>query len=126
MEPQINIEFPFRDDTKGKFLSMNDQAKQAIKSDLLHLLLTNRGERLYMPDFGANLKKYLFEPNDNITGSAIKGEIQSAVSKFIPNLTITELTFERVANSEHMAKVRVDYAVSNNVFSSSDFIELTI
>ena len=87
----INIEFPFRDDNKGKFLSMNQEGKSAIKSDLIHLLLTNRGERLYQPDFGANLKRYLFEPNDDITSESIRKEIEEAVRRFIPNLKITEL-----------------------------------
>ena len=67
----INIQFPFQDDPDGKFLKMNDDVKQAIKADLLHLLLTNKGERLYMPDFGANLRKYLFEQNDDISHQAI-------------------------------------------------------
>ena len=127
MEQSINIEFPFKDDNnRGNFISMNKDPKTAIKSDLLHLLLTNRGERLYMPDFGANLKKYLFEQNDQFTMTAIKSEIQSVVSKFIPNLIISELLVERVDNSEHMVKVRIDYVVSNNTLNSSDFIELTI
>jgi phage baseplate assembly protein W len=125
-EQFINIEFPFRDDSKGKFLSLNQSGKSAIKSDLIHLLLTNRGERLYQPDFGANLKQYLFEPNDDITAEAIKLEIQESVKRFIPNLKITELLIERINNQEHVAKVRIDYLVTDDVFSATDFIELTI
>ena len=54
----INIAFPFEDDTKKNyFLKLNDQGKQAIKSDLIHLLLTTPGDRLYLPDFGCNLKQ---------------------------------------------------------------------
>ena len=53
----INIQFPFQDDPEGKFVKMNTDAKQAIKSDLVHLLLTNKGERLYLPSFGANLRR---------------------------------------------------------------------
>ena len=60
-EKFINIEFPFQDDNKGKFLSMNNVSEKGIKSDLIHLLLTNKGERLYLPDFGANLRQYLFQ-----------------------------------------------------------------
>ena len=41
---------------------MNQTDKDAIRADLLHLLLTNKGERLYLPDFGSDLKKYIFEP----------------------------------------------------------------
>ena len=63
----INIDFPFSDSPKGYYFKLNDNDRDAIKSDLLHLLLTNKGERLYMPDFGSDLRKYIFEPNDSIT-----------------------------------------------------------
>ena len=76
----INIQFPFQDDPDGKFLKLNTGAKQAIKSDLVHLLLTNKGERLYLPNFGANLRQYLFEPNDDTVANSIKNEINQGVA----------------------------------------------
>jgi phage baseplate assembly protein W len=121
-ETFINIQFPFSDDTKGKFLEMNKTTKKAIKADLMHLLMTNRGERLYLPDFGTNLRKYIFEQNDFETHTGIKSEIQSSIDKYIPNLKITELKVERSDSNEHLAVVRVDYNVSDDAFSSSDFV----
>jgi len=125
-EKFINIEFPFSDDTKGKFISMNKEPKKAIKSNLIHLLLTNRGERLYMPSFGANLKRYLFEPNDELTTESILNEIQGSVNKFMPNLKLTNLSIDRSVDGVHLAKVRIDYSVTDDVFESSDFILLEI
>ena len=56
----INIAFPFQDDNvKNYFLKMNNDGKQAIKSDLIHLLLTTPGDRLYLPEFGADLRRYI-------------------------------------------------------------------
>ena len=122
----INIQFPFQDDPDGKFLKMNSEAKKAIKADLMHLLLTNKGERLYLPDFGANLRQYLFNQNEEISYNAIKNEINEAVKKFIPNLTITELTTETLDENIHGVTVKIDYIVSNGSFQSSDFITLTL
>jgi len=122
----INIQFPFQDDPDGKFLKMNTEAKKAIKADLMHLLLTNKGERLYLPDFGANLRQYLFNQNEEISYNAIKNEINEAVKKFIPNLTITELTTETLDENIHGVTVKIDYIVSNGSFQSSDFITLTL
>jgi len=122
----INIRFPFQDDPEGKFLKLNSDSKQAIKSDLVHLLLTNKGERLYLPDFGANLRRYLFEPNDTTSTNGIKNEISEAVRKFIPNLTITELTTSPVEDNEHAVTVRIDYVVTTGAFQSSDFVTLEL
>lgn len=122
----INIQFPFSDDPDGKFLKMNDEPKRSIKADLVHLLLTNKGERLYMPDFGANLRRYLFDPNDSTTTVGIKNEISEAVRKFIPNLNITELTVSPVEDNEHAVIVRIDYVVTTGAFQSVDFVTLKI
>lgn len=122
----INIQFPFQDDPDGKFLKMNQDAKRAIKADLVHLLLTNKGERLYLPDFGANLKQYLFEPNDDIAANAIRNEINSAIKTFIPNLNVTQLTVTKSENNEHAVVVRIDYLVTVSALQSADFVELEI
>jgi hypothetical protein len=122
----INIQFPFSDDPEGKFLKMNTEAKQAIKSDLVHLLLTNKGERLYLPDFGANLRQYLFEPNDEASANAVKNEINEAVKKFIPNLNVTELTVTKSEDNIHAVVVRIDYIVTISALQSADFVLLEL
>lgn len=57
----INIDFPFKNSPKGFFLNLNDNDQRAIKADLMHLLLTRKGQRLYNPNFGTDLLRYIFE-----------------------------------------------------------------
>ena len=45
---------------------------QEIKADLIHLLLTRKGTRYYLPDFGTRLYEFLFEPFDGLTFDAIE------------------------------------------------------
>lgn len=122
----INIQFPFSDDPEGKFLEMTTEPKKAIKADLVHLLLTNKGERLYMPDFGANLRQYVFEQNDEPSHIAIKNEIVDAVKKFIPNLTITELSSSLDEENIHTVIIRIDYIVTTGAFQETDFVSLKL
>jgi phage baseplate assembly protein W len=122
----INIRFPFFDSEKGFFIDMNKQNKRAIKSDLMHLLLTNKGERLYSPEFGTDLKKYLFEPNIVSVQADIKDEIQKAIDKFIPNLQIDKLLVEPIDGEDHSVIVRLEYTVTNNAFTASDFITIEL
>jgi hypothetical protein len=51
----ININYPFKDSPKGFFLDLTETDNKAIKADLLHLLLTRKGQRLYNPEFGTRL-----------------------------------------------------------------------
>ena len=125
-ETFINIQFPFADSQKGYFLEMTKENKKAIKSNLMHLLLTNKGERLYMPDFGTNLKKYLFEPNIETVSSDIRSEIQTSINKYIPNLKIDTLTVTPSDDNEHSVFVKLEYTVTNDTFQQSDFVIIQI
>ncbi len=129
-EKFINIEFPFQDDNKGKFLAMNSVSERAIKSDLIHLLLTNKGERLYLPDYGANLRQYLFEPNDSVVQTKIKEEIQAAVTKYIPNLQVDEISLKSgeqgQTRNEHHVLVTIDYTVTEGAFKRSDSVQIEL
>lgn len=122
----INISFPFEEDKKGKFLKMEKESKRAIKADLLHLLLTQKRQRLYLPNFGVNLRQYLFEQNDGIVHASIQREIESAIQEFIPNLTILEITVNKSDRNEHAALVRLDYKVTSAAFAGTDFVEIEI
>ena len=90
-EKFININYPFKDSGKGFFLDLNSDTNAAIKADLMHLLLTRKGQRLYNPDFGTDLLRFIFEPEDGLTLNNIKDEIRTVVKRYLPNLTINEI-----------------------------------
>jgi phage baseplate assembly protein W len=122
----ININFPFRDSDKGFFLDLNRDDSNAIRADLMHLILTKKGERFYNPDFGTNLLKYLYEPNDTITHSTMKTDIKETVRKFIPNLKIDNVIVEPSEDNEYKATVRIEYTITDEVFTESDFIIINL
>jgi phage baseplate assembly protein W len=122
----INIDFPFQDSKEGFFLQLNNVDNKAIRADLMHLILTKKGERFYNPEFGTNLLKYIFEPNDFLTLSDIKLDIQTTVKKYIPNLNVDNITVEPDDNNEYHAIVRLDYTITDDVFKESDFIIINL
>tara|TARA_R110000824_G_C15011608_1_gene657398 strand:+ start:90 stop:473 length:384 start_codon:yes stop_codon:yes gene_type:complete len=120
----INIDFPFRDSSNGFYFKLNDTDRDAIRSDLLHLLLTNKGERLYLPDFGSDLRKYIFEPNDQITHDKIKDNLNETIKRYIPNLLINEISF-KTDDIQELIIVVLKYTVVEGTFSTNDTIEIT-
>ena len=122
----ININYPFRDSHKGFFLDLNSDENAAIKADLMHLILTRKGQRLYNPDFGTDLLKYIFEPQDGLTLGGIKEEINTVVKKYLPNLQINNVLVEQSTESDYAAVVRIDYTITNNVFNVTDFVIINI
>jgi phage baseplate assembly protein W len=118
----ININYPFKDSKKGFFLDLTENDSQAIKADLLHLILTRRGQRLYNPDFGTDLMRFIFEPNDALTEEGIKDEIRTVVKKFLPNLKLNEIIIAASQESEYAAVVTISYTITDDVFSTSDIV----
>lgn len=150
MAVTYGIDFPFRDSLQGDYLKMTLTPEREVRGNLIHLLLTKRGSRYFLPDFGTRLYQYIFDQNDMVTFNLIEEEIRDSVKKYIPNLDITKLdvmsaeddpdqtrTFnqdedERLfrvsdnTNKPYTAVVKIEYTVNNGAFSSSDFIILNI
>ena len=126
-----NIQFPLNDDnTTNTYFLMTKVTKDAFSSDLLLLLLTQKGQRYMEPDFGTNLLKYIFEPNDNLTATEVEKEIKRTISLYIPALTINSIEFnwnldsEGKPISETQLNVVIKFTYSEDAFSESGELEL--
>lgn len=150
MAVTYGINFPFNDSRKGDYLRLTESPETEVRSNLLHLLLTRKGSRYYLPDFGTRLYEYIFEQNDAVSFNLIEDEIREGVKKYIPNLDINSIKITpaeedpdltrsfseeedarlfRVSDAStrpYTAKVKIDYTVNNGVFSTSDFIIINI
>jgi len=84
----IGVSLPF----SGKAVfNSTYQSKDAIKANLINLLLTGTGERYLNPTLGAGLRGYLFE---NITESSlrrVKSEVISIVELYFPRILLREV-----------------------------------
>ncbi len=105
----VGISLPFNGPS-GPF-NKTYSTKDQIKSNLVNLLLTNKGERMYNPEFGADLKRVLFEGiTDDIT-EIISNLIRSNVSIFIPEVTIVNVDVVKKEDTNTIS-VTVQYRIN--------------
>lgn len=71
----------------------NYQTRDQIKANLLNYLLTNRGERVFNPEFGANLRSLLYENMVDSTLEDLKDRIQEDITQYFPQVKVLELKF---------------------------------
>jgi phage baseplate assembly protein W len=83
------ISFPFTLDPFGKTASTTDQRK-IYQDRVLTLLSTAVGERPMRPTYGTNIATAMFENQGNLE-KAINDAIRSAISKWIPELTVNNI-----------------------------------
>ena len=82
----------------------------AVKQAILNLLLTQKGERIYDPEYGSDLKSHLFEPLDFGTAGSIKDNISKTIDTYEPRVSIETLLVEPNLESNGF-DVRLDFQV---------------
>ena len=75
------------------------QTRDQIKANLVNYLLTNRGERVFNPNFGANLRNLLFENISDTTTKELEGRIQSDINTFFPEVQVKQVIFDNIPDS---------------------------
>ncbi len=73
---------------------------ELIKNNLKQLILTERGERVMLPRFGMNLRRWLFEPLDQQTFEGIRQEILYSIEKYAGRVKVVRLG---VFNNENVS-----------------------
>ena len=115
---QVGISLPM--DSSNVFpttLSLKDQ----IKSNLLNFILTNKGERLYRPNFGTDIRKKLFEPN--IDFEVFKQVLFNDIGKeFIDDIDLEDIVVESDIKTT-VIKIAIVYRLKSE--HESDLIQLT-
>jgi len=140
----FNVNFPIKESDKGYFVDLTTNSRDGLLADIKHLLLTTKGTRYFRPSFGANLRKFLFDPNDEITFTDIKMEINSLLTNYFPNVVIKSIEIDKTSdvsplfnqnlkgqqtstkppNKENTAKIRITLEIKEGAFTSTEIIEL--
>ena len=109
----IGIILPIRRGKVGYFDSSTDTVTQ-IKSNLINLVMTRKGERPFQPDFGTNLHELVFEQMDDEYNSRVESTIRIAVTKWMPFLRIDKLEIDR-DEDRNRTVVRITFSLRSNV-----------
>ena len=107
---KYNIKYPFSsDNTDNVFMDVNGTVIDGLKSQVLHVIFTAKGQKLRDPDFGTNLISYLFSQNDMGSMSDVKTEISTQLKKLIPTVDLEDISVAQDPNTEHGMIVTVKY-----------------
>ena len=109
----------------------NDQAKANIRN----LLLTRKGERYNLINFGTNLLSIVFQPSTPDIKELIDLEITNALSSWLPYIVIQDLEILTVEDDPtllHAIKITLKYTVDGfntdaiTITASEDSSTITI
>ena len=88
----IGIDLPFHksEGSEGYFASTSTTI-DAVKNNVRLLLSTEKGERIFQPNLGVGLKRFLFEQITNETTLAIQDEIIESFNFWLPFVKIKDI-----------------------------------
>jgi hypothetical protein len=85
--------------------------KDQVKSNLINYVLTNKGERLYDPNFGGDVRRALFEANDDLTFDEIAIRLEKEILQYVPNIILQSIVIKR-APDENLVNIIINYQLN--------------
>lgn len=123
IKQQYGIKYPFTTNSNnGYFIDTNASIKSKIRSILMHVVFTPKGQKIRDPQFGTDLIKNIFEPNEDITWGKVQDAIGEAISKYLPNVLLK--TIEMLKNEEDPSEVfvKIVYSINNGTSIETDSV----
>jgi len=118
-----HLRFPFRLGEDGRPQTPVD-VPEHVRGEVIQLLLTSPGERLFQPSFGGGLKRLVFEANDDVTAALARARITRALSFWLgerleirqletsaDNTTLTVDLVYQLAGGTELRRLRFEHAI---------------
>src|SRR5262244_3567135 len=107
MQNALNINYPFRFDSRGRTATTDDD--DHVRDMIEQLLMTNPGERVNRPDFGSGLQQLVFAPNSPELAAALQFTIRAALQQWLAD--VIEVQGLDVTSSDSNLNVNLQYTL---------------
>ena len=119
-EVPVGIVLPYTRGEQDGFFKQTYSLLERAKTNLMFLLLTAKGERPMMPNYGSDLRAIIFDPNtQDFLDEIIEDAIREASEIWMPEVVIEKVSTSRDINKEPY-KASVSVVFSINVIPDSE------
>lgn len=113
MATGIGITLPITRGTGGYFAQSFDIIT-AIKSNVINLIMTRKGERPMEPTFGCDIQNFVFEQMGDTFNSAVDNAVRSSMTTWMPFLNVISVDVA-TDNDHNLTTVIVNFSLKSNV-----------
>lgn len=104
-----HLSFPFRIGGDGR-TSCVSSLEEHVRDELIQLILTNPGERPFVPEFGGGVRRMVFEGVYDTTAGMTKATITQAISHWLGHrITLDDL---HVTVENETIEVEIKYRIA--------------
>ena len=98
----------------------------AVTQSITTILLTNKYEKPFLPDFGADLRTFLFEHVESYSESVINNVVRSAIRKYEPRVKVEDVVFTDLASDKVIPKGAASLTYWSNSSEARYAIMITV
>lgn len=111
----VGLDFPVSrkaGDTMGYFATTKTTI-DAIKNNIRLLLTTERGERLFQPFLGMNIRRFLFEQITDDTAVEIENDIVETFETWLPFVELRDIEINLDDQDRNQIKIDIKFNIQN-------------
>ncbi len=97
--------------------------ENAVKESIFNLIMTDRGERLFQPNVGCDIRGSLFENIDPNTILILKENIKTTINTYEPRCNLKDVEISGNIDTNEL-KVKIVFSVINSSALTSFSIDL--
>ena len=119
----FGIKYPFLvDEETGYYVAANKTVAEKVRSQLMHIIFTPKGQRIRNPEFGTDLIKFIFDPNEGMTWESVKNEVSESVTRWATNINLNDIRVVKSEEDDSQVFVRLDYSVTEGNKTTNDSV----
>jgi phage baseplate assembly protein W len=87
----------------------NDQ----IKYDIINYVLTNKGERPLNPNYGGDIRKFVFQNIDGVNLNNLKTQLLDGLKSNFPNIVVNKITIDPFYDTNSI-NININYSFAGS------------
>ena len=109
----VGIDFPFaRVPNQDGYFKSTKTTIESIKNNIKLLLQTQQGERVFQPNLGMNLRRFVFEQINENTSIEIENNIVDVFETWLPFVELNNIEINTGAENQEHNKIKINITFS--------------
>ena len=101
--------FPPRLDARGRIELVHQE--QDVEEAIKMIVMTRKGERPMRPEFGCDIHRLIFAPNDATTAGLARRYVTEALMRWEPRIEVRDVEAEADSENEGRLVLKINYTI---------------
>ena len=109
----VGLNFPISraPGTQDGFFSTSKTTIESIKNNIRLLLQTQKGERMFQPNLGMNIRQFLFEQITEDTQVQIENDIVDTFNTWLPFVDLREINIDLSEQDQNKINIKIVFNI---------------